>query len=76
VGTPDLKDVAKKFIRRIKDCFSRHIVTAINTKTPLQDAETLLSYSTKLTYRWAAGIIASNHIANLLIDDVQNVSHN
>src|SRR5262249_46668789 len=40
---------------------------AINTKTPLQDAETLLAYSTKLTYKWAAGIIASNHIANLLI---------
>jgi len=59
--------VAKKFIRRIKERFSRDIVTAISTKTPLQDAETLLAYSAKLTYRWATGIIASNHIATLLI---------
>jgi hypothetical protein len=62
-----MRDVANKFIRRIKKCFSRDIVTAINTKTPLQDAETLLASSTKLTYKWAAGIIASNHIATLLI---------
>jgi hypothetical protein len=62
-----MKDVAKKFIPRIRQCFGRDIVAAINTKTPLQDAETLLAHSTKLTYRWAAGIIASNHIANLLI---------
>jgi hypothetical protein len=30
-------------------------------------AEILISSSTKLTYRWAAGIIASNHIASILI---------
>jgi hypothetical protein len=62
-----MKDVAKKFIPRIKKCFGGDIVAAINAKTPLQDAETLLAYSTKLTYRWAAGIVVSNHIATLLI---------
>jgi hypothetical protein len=61
------KDVAKKFIRRIKERFSRDIVAAINTKTPLQDAEAILGQSNKLTYRWAAGIVVSNHIASLLI---------
>jgi hypothetical protein len=62
-----MKDVAKKFIPLIKKWFGADIVAAINKKTPLQDAETLLASSTKLTYRWAAGIIASNHIATLLI---------
>jgi hypothetical protein len=62
-----VKDVAKKFIPRIKKCFGQDIVAAINSKTPLQDAETLLASSTKLTYRWAAGIITSNHLANVLI---------
>jgi hypothetical protein len=62
-----MKDWAKKFISRIKEGFPLDIVAAIKTKTPLQDAETLLAYSTKLTYRWAAGIIVSNHIATLLI---------
>lgn len=62
-----MKDVAKKFIPRITKCFGQDIVAAISTKTPLQDAETLLASSTKLTYRWAAGIITSNHIATLLI---------
>jgi hypothetical protein len=62
-----MKDVAKKFIPRIKKCFGLDIVTAIDSKTPPQDAETILAYSTKLTYRWASGIIASNHLANLLI---------
>jgi tRNA G10 N-methylase Trm11 len=38
-----------------------------STKTPLQDAELLVVSSKKLTYRWAAGIIVSNHIAELLI---------
>jgi hypothetical protein len=62
-----MKDVAKKFISRIRKCFGQDIVVAIDKKTPLQDAETLLASSTKLTYRWAAGIIASNHIATVLI---------
>jgi hypothetical protein len=62
-----MKDVAKKFIPRIKKWFGADIVAAINRKNPLQDAETLLATSTKLTYRWAAGIIASNHIATMLI---------
>jgi hypothetical protein len=62
-----MKDVAKKFIPRIKKWFGAHIVAAIDRKTPLQDAEALLASSTKLTYRWAAGIIASNHIATILI---------
>jgi queuine/archaeosine tRNA-ribosyltransferase len=62
-----MKDVAKKFVPRIKKWFGADIVAAINRKTPLQDAETLLGSSTKITYRWAAGIITSNHIATLLI---------
>src|SRR5262249_3608619 len=62
-----MKNVAKKFIPLIKTWFGVDIVAAINKKTPLQDAETLLASSTKLTYRWAAGIIASNHLATLLI---------
>lgn len=62
-----MKDVAKKFIRRIKKWFAAEIVATINNKTPLQDANAILTYSTKLTYLWAAGIIASNHLATLLI---------
>jgi hypothetical protein len=62
-----IKDVAKKFIARIKKYFGQRLVLSRSEKTPLQDAEDLLSSSTKLTFRWAAGIIASNHIAALLI---------
>jgi hypothetical protein len=62
-----MKDTAKKFITRIKKCFGQDIVAAINAQTPLRDAETILAYSTKLTYRRAAGIIASSHISTLLI---------
>ena len=83
-----MKDVAKKFILRIRKCFGLDLVAAINTKTTLQDAETLLASSNKLTYRWAAGIIASNYIATLLIqlshfrsgekykDDIKTLSDN
>jgi hypothetical protein len=83
-----MKDQAKKFISRIRKCFGQDIVVAIDKKTPLQDAETLLAYSTKLTYRWAAGIITSNHIATILIqlsrfrtgekykDDIKSMSDN
>jgi GR25 family glycosyltransferase involved in LPS biosynthesis len=62
-----MKRVAKKFIPLIKNWFGADIIAAINKKTPLQDAETLLTTSTKLTYRWAAGIIISDHIATILI---------
>lgn len=62
-----MKDVAKKFIPRIKKGFGRDIVAAIDKKTPLQDAEAILGQSNKLTYRWATGIVVSNHIATLLI---------
>jgi hypothetical protein len=62
-----MKDVAKRFIPRIKKWFAAEIVIAIHNKTPLQDAKSILAYSTKLTYLWAAGIIASNHLAILLI---------
>jgi hypothetical protein len=62
-----MKEYAKKFIPRIKNCFGQQLAHSQIEKTPLQDAEHLLSLSTKLTYRWAAGIIASNHIATLLI---------
>jgi hypothetical protein len=62
-----MRNVAKKFIRRIKECFSRDIIVAVERKTPLQDAEAILGQSNKLTYRWAAGIVVSNHIATLLI---------
>jgi hypothetical protein len=62
-----MKDTAKKFIPRIKKCFGQQLALSHLEKTPLQDAEDLISSSTKLTYRWAAGIIASNHIAGLLI---------
>jgi hypothetical protein len=62
-----MKDVANKFIRRIKKWFAAEIVAAISNKTPLQDAEAILARSTKLTHRWAAGIVASNHLATLLI---------
>jgi hypothetical protein len=62
-----MKDVAKKFIPRIRNCFGEDIVVAVEAKTPLQDAEAILGQSNKLTYRWAAGIVVSNHIATLLI---------
>jgi hypothetical protein len=44
-----MKDVAKKFIRHIKEGFAKDIVSAISMKTPLQDAEAILSTATKLT---------------------------
>jgi hypothetical protein len=62
-----MKDFAKNFIRHIKRTFAKDIVSAINAKTPLQDAEAILSTSTKLTYRWAAGIVLSNYLATMLI---------
>jgi hypothetical protein len=62
-----MKDTAKKFIPRIQKYFGQQLALSHLEKTPLQDAEDLNSSSTKLTYRWAAGIIASNHIAALLI---------
>jgi len=62
-----MKDTAKKFIPRIKKYFEQQLANANLKKTPFHDAEDLLSSSTKLTYKWAAGIIASNHIATLLI---------
>jgi Uncharacterized conserved protein (DUF2075) len=62
-----MKDLAKKFIPRLKKCFGQQLAITHIDKTPIQDAETLISSSTKLTYRWAAGIIASNYIAALLI---------
>ena len=62
-----MKDTAKNFIHRIKKWFAADIVASIERKTPLQDAEDLLASSGKLTYLWAAGIIASNHLATLLI---------
>ena len=62
-----MKDVAKKFIPRIRKQFDQDLVVAINTKSPLQDAEAILSSSTKLTHLWAAGIIISNHLATMLI---------
>jgi hypothetical protein len=62
-----MKDTAKKFIPRIKKYFEQQLALAHSERTPLQDAEDLISSSTKLTHKWAAGIIASNHIALLLI---------
>jgi hypothetical protein len=62
-----MKEIAKKFIPRIKALFGQRIALSHREKNPLQDAETLISSSTKLTYRWAAGIIASNYIASILI---------
>jgi hypothetical protein len=62
-----MKEYAKKFIPRIKNCFEQQLALCQSEKTPLQDAEYLISLSTKVTYRRAAGIIASNHIAELLI---------
>jgi hypothetical protein len=62
-----MKDFAKNFIRHIKECFAKDIVDAIKAKTPMQDAETILSTSPKVTYMWAAGIIISNHLATMLI---------
>ena len=66
-GAYKRKDIAKKFVPRIKKCLGHQLILSRLEKTPLQDAEELLSSSAKLSYRWAAGIIASNHIAELLI---------
>jgi hypothetical protein len=62
-----MKDIAKRFVPRIKKCFGQQLTISYVEKTPLQDADDLISSSAKLTYRRAAGIIASNHIAELLI---------
>jgi len=62
-----MKNTAKKFIPRIRTCFGQDIIAAIDGKTPLQDGVAILDLSSKLTYRWAAGIVVSNHIATVLI---------
>jgi hypothetical protein len=62
-----MKDYAKKFITRIKKHFGQDLMQSRATRAPLQDAEDLVSYSSKLTYREAAGIVASNHIVRLLM---------
>jgi hypothetical protein len=62
-----IKDTAKKFILRIKKYFGQRLALAHFERTPLQDTEDFMSSSAKLTYKWAAGIVASNHIAILLI---------
>src|SRR5262245_6890987 len=62
-----MKSTAKTFISRIRKCFGQDIVTAIDRKTPPQDAVAILDLSSKLTYKWAAGIVVSNHIAAVLI---------
>jgi hypothetical protein len=62
-----MKDYAKAFIPRIKKCFGQQLVISHVEKTPLQDAEHLINASNKLTYKWAAGIIVSNHLASVLV---------
>ena len=62
-----MKEYATKFIPRIRKCFGQQLALSHIDKTPIQDAEHLIVSSQKLTYRWAAGIIVSNHIAALLI---------
>src|SRR5262249_49697548 len=57
-----MKRIAKDYTGLIKKYFGMDVAVAITSKTPLQDAEALLGHSTKLTYKWAAGIIISNHI--------------
>jgi hypothetical protein len=62
-----MKHYAKGFVTRIRKVFPQDLVRLRAERTPLQDADDLIGTSTKLTYRWAAGIVASNHIAGLLI---------
>jgi len=62
-----MKHYAKGFVTRIKKVFEQDLVRLRAEKTPIQDAEDLIATSSKLTYRRAAGIVASNHIAALLI---------
>jgi hypothetical protein len=71
-----MKHYAKGFVTRIKRDFAQDVVRLRAEKTPVQDAEDLIAASSKLTYRRAAGIVASNHIAALLIRllEVGNVS--
>ena len=62
-----MKRYSKGFVTRIKKVFEQDVVRLRAEKTPVQDAEDLIAASSKLTYRQAAGIVASNHIAALLI---------
>ena len=58
-----IKDVAAKFSAKIKKDFAQDIEISKLEKTPAQDSEQLISTSGKLSYKWGAGIIISNHIA-------------
>jgi hypothetical protein len=46
-----MKSTAKTFISRIRKCFGQDIVTAIDRKTPLQDAVAILDLSSSRPLR-------------------------
>ena len=60
-------NASRGFASRIKKYFAPVIKSLTSSRSPIEDAEDILMISNKLTYRWASGIIISNHIASLLM---------
>lgn len=62
-----IKRLAQGYSSRIKKHFYLVLHRNIQSKSKIEDSESILEVADKLSYRWAAGIIISNYIASLLI---------
>lgn len=62
-----MKDWSKKFITRINKHFEPVLIRKIKAQSAIEDSKDILERASKLSYRWASGIIISNHIAYMLI---------
>lgn len=61
-----MKEWSKKFISRFEKYFEPALTRNIRGKSVIEDSEDILERSSKVSYRWASGIIISNHIATVL----------
>jgi hypothetical protein len=69
-----MKDWCRKFIRRFQKYFEPALSRSLRAKSVIEDGVDILERSSKLTYRWAAGIVISNHLATLLTSLVKKMT--
>jgi len=62
-----VKKSARGLVRCLNKYFEPVIRRTRRKKSPIEDSCDILSQSSKLTYRWAAGIIIANYMAVILI---------
>lgn len=62
-----MKDWSKKFITRFNKYFELALFKEIQRRSEIEDSRDILYESTKLTYKWASGIIISNYIASIMM---------